>query len=782
MQLQFSFAQRKTIDLNDEKWFFHKGELGGIWEVLRPINPIFQVKWTEISLPHTYNTTDILDSEKEYYQGVVWYKVKINLNEILKEDRYFLRFENIGNYADIYIDTEKIGCYNSVYTPLELEITDKLREKSFYLTLRVDNSRRLKLPPSDLNDYYLSGGILGNLKLLVKPKVHYESLIVQTDYNLQNKRAYCKVIPKIINDVDTSLFYSQFVISSLNDSLINKFNSNINEFDLKLNQLWSPNNPKLFKFEAQLISKKTNVIIDKVEKIIGFKKIELRENNFFLNGKRVLIKGVSRHSDQFLAGAAEKDVYVEREFNMIKSMGANFIRLGHYPASSKILQICDSLGIMVWEEISWSRSGYSGGDQRIFLLNQLKSMIYNHSYNVSIIAWGLGNELDMKWKESSISNIDKTNNLLKEFIDTTKKFDSTRFTSIRRFEKINNNVDLYSPSLWPGWYSNNYTDYKRLIENNIKKYSNFFHAEWGASSIYTRHSENPYIHLMKIDSTLNGEEIVGAFLNGGGFKRPSKDGDWSETYQCDLIDWILKEQLNLSNFTGSAYWAFKDFPTPLRPNNPIPYMNLKGLTTRDLQKKDAFYVFQSYWATKPMVRIYSHTWKNRWGSKNEKKMIKVYSNCDSVELFKDGVLIGVKKRDIKKFPCSGLFWNVKLRNKSDNLFKAVGYKNGVVVHDEVLFHYVIKDWGVPNDLVCKIEKDQLKMKVIDSKGKFCLDADNFIMIESLDKKNIQNKGVINFSNKAQLINGCLNYQLKSNDDHFKVTVFLEDNIILKHIN
>ena len=71
--------------------------------------------------------------------------------------------------------------------------------------------------------------------------------------------------------------------------------------------------------------------------------------------------------------------------------------------------------------------------------------------------------------------------------------------------------------------------------------------------------------------------------------------------------------------TGTAFWVFKDFSTPLRPDNPVPYVNQKGVVERDLTKKEAYYVFQSYWTKQPMIHIYGHNWRTRWGKVNEEK-------------------------------------------------------------------------------------------------------------------------------------------------------------------
>src|SRR5439155_15979496 len=116
-------------------------------------------------------------------------------------------------------------------------------------------------------------------------------------------------------------------------------------------------------------------------------------------------------------------------------------------------------------------------------------------------------------------------------------------------------------------------------------------------------------------------------LRSSGQARASKDGDWSESYICNLFDWHLKEQATMDWLTGSAQWVFKDFCTPLRPDNPVPRVNQKGVVERDLTPKEGYYVFQSYWTKKPMVHLYGHSWRTRGGGKGELKMVKVYSNC-----------------------------------------------------------------------------------------------------------------------------------------------------------
>lgn len=91
-------------------------------------------------------------------------------------------------------------------------------------------------------------------------------------------------------------------------------------------------------------------------------------------------------------------------------------------------------------------------------------------------------------------------------------------------------------------------------------------------------------------------------------------------------------------------WIFKDFATPLRPENPVPLVNQKGVVERDGTPKETYYLFQSYWASKPMIHIYGHSWPVRWGTRR-KRMVKVFSNCPEVALFVNGESVGTRHRD-----------------------------------------------------------------------------------------------------------------------------------------
>src|SRR5262249_6791323 len=176
--------------------------------------------------------------------------------------------------------------------------------------------------------------------------------------------------------------------------------------------------------------------------------------------------------------------------------------------------------------------------------------------------------------------------------------------------------------------------------------------------------------------------------------------------------------------TGSAQWIFKDFATPLRPENPVPRVNQKGVVERDLTPKEGYYVFQSYWAEKPMVHIYGHTWPVRWGDPGEPKLVKAYSNCPEVELSVNGRSAGARKRQSADFPAAGLRWMVKL-DEGSNRLHAVARRDGMEVHDEISVSYQTAKWGKPATLTLRQVAQHgglatLEAHLLDAGGTPCL--------------------------------------------------------------
>jgi len=258
--------------------------------------------------------------------------------------------------------------------------------------------------------------------------------------------------------------------------------------------------------------------------------------------------------------------------------------------------------------------------------------------------------------------------------------------------------------------------------------------EYGGDSHVGRHVNNPITGDGAIPSNTWDESEVQIAV-----KSISNEGDYGESYMVDLFDWYLSVSEKAPNFTGNAQWSLKDFATPVRPENPIPYMNQKGLCDRAGKPKDAFYVFKSYWnKIDGFVYIESHTWPNRSGKANTAHEIAVYSNCDSVKLLMNGFDMGYKKREYAKFPAHGLTWTT-FPIKGSNTVIALGTLNGKEHYDTIRFNYSFNEAKNPYYLkltAIKINTTDylITASAFDYDGELCTNYNGHVLFSMLSGK------------------------------------------------
>ncbi|WP_276483346.1 glycoside hydrolase family 2 protein [Paraflavitalea pollutisoli] len=769
-------------------WEYLRQDLGGIWEAVRPVgkgNPESVPLWSNVTLPHCVNAADGVDPDVNYYQGPAWYRTQLDIKNPYTNGRTLLHFEGAGQKTEVYVYTTKVGEHVGGYDEFTIDITEAVQafaqtevyQKQFKgkvpVSIRTDNSRDLEMIPSDLSDFNVYGGLYRYLNLVYTPALSLDKLFALAETDNTGRTGKVSVKARFYNPQrisNTSVVVKLFdpagkqVYTTTKEMLTGTGDAPVVDFTIKKPLLWSTESPNLYTIELTL--KRPEGSFTQREKI-GFRSFEFVDNGpFKLNGKRLLLRGTHRHEDHAGVAAAMTEAQMRAEMIMMKEMGVNFIRLGHYQQSRTILQLCDSLGIVVWEEIPWCRGGLGGDVYKEQARRMLRNMIEQHYNHASVIIWGLGNENDWPGDFAEFDK-EKIRAFMKELNDLSHQLDASRKTAIRRCDFCKDIVDVYSPSIWAGWYRGIYTEYKQVSEEEFKKVKHFLHVEWGGDSHAGRHSESPDKALQAIKAAGAADERAGDASLYGGAARASKDGDWSESYICNLVDWHLKEQETMPWLTGTAQWPFKDFSTPVRPDNPVPYMNQKGVVERDLTPKESFYVFQSYWTAKPMVHIYGHSWPIRWGQEAEEKMIKVYSNCEEAELFLNGKSYGVKKRNSQDFPAAGLRWNVKLE-KGLNSVNVIAKKGKEFVRDAISFQYQTDTWGKPAKLVLKKIKEEkgvatVEATVLDAKGVPCLDAANWVRFGLAgDGELIDNQGTSSGSRLVQLYNGRAIIRINTN--------------------
>jgi beta-galactosidase len=752
----------------DTGWQYREGALAGVGTAWRVQD---EGLWSATQLPHCMNGMDSCDPDKPYFRGQGWYRTRLSVQNPFAGGRTILHFQGAGQTTSLWVGSTLLGTHKGGYDEFSFDITEAVQQYSAAeknagvpVVVLCDNSPDRDRVPSDLSDFCLYGGLYRHVNLVYLPSVALDAVhvlpAVAEDgsgkvtvkarlYNPSSYNHLCKILVEAWDGQGHAIHQSEQELEAWSDFF------QVAEFQVQHPDLWSPEEPHLYRCRVTLSSAAGQTHLDER---FGIRHIEFVEHGpFKLNGKRVLLRGTQRHADHAGVAAAMSDELVREEMRLIREMGANFIRLGHYQQDRLVLDLCDELGLMVWEEAPWCRAGV--GDQ-LFQKNakdMLTHLIEQHYNHPSIILWGLGNEDDWPNEYPSIDQ-EAIRGFMTEMRDLAHRLDNSRLTAFRRCDFARDIPDVYSPSIWAGWYRGNYREYEQSLLTQSKRVKRFIHIEWGADSQAGRHSEDPEDALRAVAEGHGTDERGLDYLKTGGEARVSVNGDWSETYACNLFDWYLKTQEKLDWLTGSAQWVFKDFASPLREDNGIPRINQKGVVERDLSKKESYFVFQSYWAEKPMVHIYGHSWPVRWGKAGQTRTVHVYSNCDHAELFLNGVSLGTMRRDSQNFPAAGLRWEVAFSGGPNHL-RAIGIKGTTTVVDEINLIYQTEPWSQPAKFALfetkrKGSRVTIEAKLFDANSVLCLDSSQVVRFSLTGSGNlIDNLGTTQASREIQLSNG-----------------------------
>ncbi len=727
-------------------WEYFDREIGGPLAVWRaaPADAAAPPEWPwrRVTVPHCATAADCVDPDRPYSQHPGWYRHRLDVRGANRYERLIIECGGLGQTGEVYIDHTCVYRQDLAYDAFEVDITDAVRDwtasggdpAAVRLAIRVDNSRDLDALPSDLADFHRHRGLLRPVVLNRRPPIAIGALRLANECcAVGSGRIECAIRLDAHADTANPVSIRIQLTDPDGATVVDQTEDHALWTGFKLVELpavntvqpWHPEAPRLYTVHLTV---KSEYGEHSVTRRLGFRRTAFEPHGpFLLNGARLEIRGTHRHEDAAAIGGAYCPITLRREMQQIKAMGANAIRLGHYPQDDAVLDLCDELGILVWEEIPWCRGGIGDAAYRERLNRSLRRMIERHRHHPCVVWWGLGNEND--WFGDQPQRDEHTvRKQLATLHRLAKTLDPQRFTAIRRCHFAADIVDVYSPSIWAGWYRGHYREYRAALETWRDKVSAMVHAEWGGDSHAHRIHENPYLNLGGVASA-DGQcdERDGDFQRHGGAPRAAADGDWSESYICDLMDWHLKEQAQMPWMTGGFQWVFRDFATPLRPDNPIPYVNQKGLITRDGRPKDAYYVFQSRWANEPMLHIRGTTMPLRWGREGEPLTVRVDSNCERVRLHVDGVDYGERARNPRRFPAQGLSWEIPFKPGAMRLSAVGHHAGGGRVSRELSLSVYPAGWGPEHRLElarepCETDRIRIRCRVLDKQGRLCLDS------------------------------------------------------------
>ena len=655
-------AQREMKTINDN------------WEFRKSIDE----SWESVNLPHTFNIDAY--QQRNYYQGKGFYRRTLVLPEIVAERRYYMKIDAASKAANIRVNGKEVGSHVGGYTACIVDITEYIRKENL-IEITVDNGRKDITPISA--DFTFWGGIYRDVWLISTPKQHFnmsnmgsDGIFISTPV-VNEKRGVLKVKCEVTNDShESSILEVRSAIYSPQGKLLQtiKQKQKLKSGEtyifentsgaIESPDLWSPETPSLYLVKSTWVDPKAGNLLDEKNHKVGFRWFTFDgSKGFFLNGKSYKLRGLNRHQDQAPAGVALDDEAHRRDIFLMKELGCNFIRISHFPQDDAILEMCDELGLLAWEEIPIinivpNTPGYD--DNCEYNLREMIRQHYNHS---SVITWGYMNEILLTapsiGKPEWLACKERTVNLAQRLEAVLKEEDPGR-ASVMAFNMTNlyneiglNLVDVVGWNLYHGWYVDKLKDFNAWCEDQHRRYPDqpMIISEWGAGSDKRLHS-----------------------TQGRAF-------DFSIEYQQTYIEHYLPFIENTEWISGCAYWNFIDFNVAARQES-MPRVNNKGLAYNNRIWKDVAYYFKAMWRKDiPVIRIASRDWEMRTGEINKPQSIKIYSNMPEVELFINGQSIGCQKIA----NCHTVF-NVILP-EGISVLMAQGIKNGKTVQDAMTIQF-----------------------------------------------------------------------------------------------
>ncbi len=665
------FAQGREVRSFNDKWEFKRGPF--------PDNPVKLInswdnKWNEVMLPHTWNAKDMQEKHNAFYAGEACYRKTFYASEEMKDKRIFLRFEGVGQVAELYVNGEFIGNHKGGYSAFAFDIAPALKwGKDNEIMLLVDNSTRPDIIPVNHSLFGVYGGIYRPVWMIITDKVniavtdHASNGVYISQRNVSSKSADVSVKVKLVNKnlyarkitLETRIADNAGRLVKSNSTAINMtpqgMQSFVHDYTIRRPHLWQGlDDPYLYKVETLI--KEEGKVIDKVVQPLGLRNIEvIGGKGVFLNGEKYPMYGVCRHQDWWKLGSALENKHHDQDLAMIMEMGVTTIRLAHYQQSDYFYSKCDSLGLLVWAEVPFVNrvTGEEGSNAK----EQLKDLIrqsYNHP---SIYVWGLHNEVYHPHQYTS--------RLTQEMHDLAKEEDPGRNTvAVNGYghmeHQVNLNADIQGMNRYYGWYEKTIPDIKGWVEGLEAKYPDHkvMLTEYGADS---------NIH--------HQTEYIGNTIRWW-------DDYFPETYQTKMheIQWGVIEKHPY--ITASYLWNMFDFAVPMWSRGGVEARNMKGLITFDRKiKKDAFYWYKANWSKEPVVYL---TQRRNQDREKQITSITVYSNVGQPTVYLNGKeLSGIKTGATQ---VHYIFENVKLQN-GVNTIKAVVVKDGQTIEDQIEWNF-----------------------------------------------------------------------------------------------
>ncbi|MDQ3605551.1 MAG: glycoside hydrolase family 2 protein, partial [Gemmatimonadota bacterium] len=645
--------------------------------------------WESVTLPHTWNASDPFDDGPSYRRGIGWYRRTLRLDDSLRGKRLFLYFEGVNQKADVFVNGAFAGGHRGGYTAFTVDVTGLVNFDDAggenLIAVQVDNSHDPQVPPLSVG-FALYGGIYRDVWLLATDPVHVKvtdhaspGVYISTprvsresaEVRLRGTVVNTTQTPQRLRVVSTMTDSSGARVASMSSPLMVRGGS-VATFaqtfpTVRHPRLWSPDRPYLYAVQTEIYD--GDRLLDRVRNPLGFRWFRFDPAaGFFLNGERLQLRGTNRHQDFQGLGSALSIRQHVRDLEIIKEMGANFLRLAHYPQDPAVLEAADRLGLLIWEEIPVVNYITTSEEFTRNSQQMLREMIRQHHNHPSVILWGTMNEVFLWSPEGArISRQTDTTYIrrVREFAvgmdRLARREDPSRYTAMA----IHGSDDYDAAGI---------ADIPQVLGLNV--YSGWYGGTFDGfgASLDRRHARSPN-QVLFISEYGSGSDLR---LNALTPERFDHSSGWHRMYH----ESYLRQAMQRPYLSGTAIWNQFDFSQP-HIGESMPNMNQKGMLTFDRRPKDVFYMYKANWNPEPMIHIASRDWTRRagTGALPVSQPVEVYSNLERVELTVNGTSLGFREPDDVR----SAHWDAPLL-AGDNSIVARGEKTGRPYMDQLTIH------------------------------------------------------------------------------------------------
>ncbi len=584
-----------------------------------------------VNLPHTWNAEDFM-SDGGYRRGYGTYSKQWEAPADLAGKRVFLKFEGAGSMATVLVGGKIVGEHRGPYNSFAFEITDFLQPGAANsVTVICNNEQTFDIAPQG-GDFNLYGGLYRDVWMIITDSacispLYFGSngvLVHQTLVNEQRAEINAEVHLSSKDGLDGCEV--EFCLEDAAGRVVARrstdiFNGSLASIPLSIDNphLWNGRqDPYLYK--AVTILRRNGQEIDRVEEQIGFRYFWVdKDKGFFLNGKHLKLHGVCRHQDWGDMAVAIGTEQHLADYALFDEIGANALRLAHYPQAKFMFQEADRRGYVVWEEIPFVGSYVDAPAFDDNLRLQLQEMIIQNYNHPSIMFWGLFNEIH-----------EPIDAIIAELNDLSHKLDPGRLTvaATDRDASFVSIPDAIGWNKYYGWYYDTVEDFGPFLDN---WHATFPLARIGVSEYGGGGSIQMHVSKYGPQDEKDVRSTSRARMHPEEKQTYIHMGDWKAIAERDFV-W------------GSFVWNMFDFASSMRQEGDTNNQNDKGLVTRDRsQKKDAFYFYRANW-NKSLATV--HLCSKRYTQREEDTTdIIVFTTAPSARLYINGRLVGSARPD-----------------------------------------------------------------------------------------------------------------------------------------